>query len=127
MGSALMYDLENAKKIMKSLVDNFADKISVSCKIRALKTYEATLNYVLAMQETGIHWITIHPRTAQEETKVPAKWWMIKHILESGLVYIPVLGSGDMFSALDISKFMRVTKANGVIIARGAIHNPGIF
>jgi len=43
------------------------------------------------------------------------------------LLKIPILGSGDIFSPLDIIKFLRFTGANGVLVARGAIHNPGIF
>lgn len=127
MGSALMRDLENASRIMKALVDRFSDRISVSCKIRVLKNYEDTLQYVLSMQATGIHWIAIHPRTAAEESAVPAKWYITKKILNTGLIKIPVLGSGDLFSPLDVHKFISFTGASGVILARGAIHNPAIF
>ena len=105
MGSALMRDLENAKKIMKALVDKFSQRMSVSCKIRVLRTYEDTLTYILAMQETGIHWISIHPRTAAEESKVPARWYTVKRLIDSGLIKIPVLGSGDLFSPLCIHKY----------------------
>jgi len=71
--------------------------------------------------------MSIHPRTQAEKSRVPAKWYIIKRVLESGLIKIPILGSGDMFSVVDINKFLNFTKANGVIIARGAIHNPAIF
>jgi tRNA-dihydrouridine synthase len=40
---------------------------------------------------------------------------------------IPVLGSGDLFSPLDVHKYLQHTNASGVILARGAIHNPAIF
>jgi tRNA-dihydrouridine synthase B len=79
------------------------------------------------MQATGIHWISIHPRTAAEESRVPARWYYVKRILETGLVKIPVLGSGDLFSPLDIHKYLSFTGASGVIVARGAIHNPALF
>jgi tRNA-dihydrouridine synthase len=32
-----------------------------------------------------------------------------------------------MFSKLDIMKFITFTGANGIIAARGAIHNPTLF
>jgi tRNA-dihydrouridine synthase len=51
----------------------------------------------------------------------------VKRIIESGKIKIPLLGSGDMFSKLDIMKFITFTGANGVISARGAIHNPALF
>jgi tRNA-dihydrouridine synthase 2 len=78
MGSALMKEPENAQAIMRALVQKFGDKISVSCKIRVLRSYEETLKYILMMQEAGVHWISIHPRTAAEETRVPARWYTIK-------------------------------------------------
>ncbi len=49
MGAALMRDIDNASTIMRALVQEFGHKISVSCKIRVLKTFEDTLKYVLAM------------------------------------------------------------------------------
>lgn len=49
MGSALMRDLTNARNIMKTLVERFGDKMSVSCKIRVLDTFEKTMEYVLTM------------------------------------------------------------------------------
>jgi tRNA-dihydrouridine synthase 2 len=49
MGAALMNNMDNAKSIMKALVDNFGAKISVSCKMRVLANYDDTLKYVLAM------------------------------------------------------------------------------
>jgi tRNA-dihydrouridine synthase len=127
MGAALMRNRENAFNIMKALVDKFGHQISVSCKIRVLRNYEDTLKYILAMQEAGVHWITIHPRTAAEETRVPARWYTVKSFLDTGLIKIPLLGSGDLFSPLDVHKYLTSTGAHGVILARGAIHNPGIF
>ena len=79
------------------------------------------------MQATGIHWIAIHPRTAAEESRVPARWHLTKRLIDTGLVKIPVLGSGDLFSPLDVHKYLSFTGAQGVILARGAIHNPAIF
>lgn len=45
-------------------------------------------------------------------------------MIDSGLIKIPLLGSGDMLSTPDIMKFVNFTGANGAIVARGAIHNP---
>lgn len=127
MGAALMKDVDNAKAIMKALVDKFGTEFSVSCKIRVLDTYEETLEFILAMQDAGIHFISIHPRTQAEKSQIPAKWFILKRVVESGLVKIPILGSGDMFSPTDLTKFLGFTGANGAIVARGAIHNPALF
>jgi tRNA-dihydrouridine synthase 2 len=46
MGAALMSDLDNAKNIMKALVDKFGEKISVSCKVRVLDDFDETLKFI---------------------------------------------------------------------------------
>ena len=128
MGAALMKDPENAKNIMKALVDKFGHKLSVSCKIRTLDTVYETLDYILLMQDVAkVHFMSIHPRTQAEKSQVPARWFIVKELIDTGKIKIPLLGSGDMFSPLDIIKFLKFTGANGVLVARGAIHNPGIF
>ncbi len=96
---------------MQALVDNFGSKLSVSCKIRVFDDFDKSLDYVLDMQAAGIDWISMHPRTAAEESRVPARWHIVKRIIDSGLVKIPVLGSGDMFSPFDVNKFIRFTGA----------------
>ena len=69
MGAALMNDLENAKTIMKALKHNFGHKISISCKIRVLDNFEETLNFITTLQnETGIDFISVHPRTKAEKS-----------------------------------------------------------
>ena len=49
MGSALLKNKQNAISIMKGLVEKFKEKITVSCKIRVLDTYEETLQYIIDM------------------------------------------------------------------------------
>ena len=121
-----MKDPKNAQAIMKELFESFGTKISISCKIRCLDSLESTLEFIEMMQPY-IHWISIHPRTQSEKSQVPAKWFLVQQIIKSGRVKIPIYGSGDMFSQADIVKFLKFTGAQGVLVARGAIHNPGIF
>lgn len=77
------------------------------------------------MQETGINFISVHPRTKEDATKVPARWFMVKKMRE--VLKIPILGSGDLFTALDAAEFLKFTGANGIIFARGAIHDCEVF
>jgi tRNA-dihydrouridine synthase 2 len=67
MGAALMKDPENAKSIMKALKEALGHRISISCKIRTLDTYEKTLDFIMNLQE-HIDWISIHPRTQNEKS-----------------------------------------------------------
>jgi len=77
MGAALMKDPQNAQNIMRSLNEKFGGKLQISCKIRALENFEKTLEFVLGLQNY-CDFITIHPRTQNEKSQVPAKWFIVK-------------------------------------------------
>ena len=84
MGAALMKDKQNATNIVKALSEKFGHKLSVSCKIRCLDNFDDTLDFVLSMQNEGkAHFITIHPRTQSEKSQVPAKWFIVKKVIDS--------------------------------------------
>jgi tRNA-dihydrouridine synthase len=54
-----------------------------------------------------------------------ADWSKIKELKQS--VNIPVIGSGDLFSAGDIIAMLDRTGCDGVMVARGALGYPWIF
>lgn len=64
MGVALAANIENAKKILTTLVQNL--KIPVTCKIRIRPTVEETIAHVKELVSTGIAAIGIHGRTRDE-------------------------------------------------------------
>lgn len=64
MGAALAANIENAKKILTTLVNSLS--IPVTCKIRIRKTTEETIEHVKELASTGIKAIAIHGRTREE-------------------------------------------------------------
>lgn len=64
MGAALAANIENAKKILTTLVTSLS--IPVTCKIRIKKTTEETIEHVKELASTGIKAIAIHARTRDE-------------------------------------------------------------
>lgn len=80
MGAALLTNPENAKNILKTLVDNL--RIPVTCKIRIFLDVEKTINLIKEFQALGISAITVHGRTKQERPQ---------HPVHSGNLYINLL------------------------------------
>lgn len=64
MGAALAANIENAKKILTTLVSSLS--IPVTCKIRIKRTAEETIEHVKELESTGIAAIAIHARTKNE-------------------------------------------------------------
>jgi nifR3 family TIM-barrel protein len=73
----------------------------------------------------GCDAITLHPRSRSQMFSGTAAWDQLREL--KGSVSIPVLGSGDLFTAQDCLRMMRETGCDGVMIARGALGAPWIF
>ncbi|XP_055523918.1 tRNA-dihydrouridine(20) synthase [NAD(P)+]-like [Wyeomyia smithii] len=126
MGVALLYDLERAKCILKTLVDNL--DIPVTCKVRILPEFHETINTVKELESTGIAAIAVHARTKLERPRHPPHPEVIREIVSA--VKIPVIangGSSDIHKRADMLKFRDACGATSVMIARAAQWNCSIF
>ena len=123
-GAALMKEPALATKIvqaMKAVID-----VPLSIKIR-LGWEQSTdcIEFARVLEAAGADLITVHGRTKCQGYSGVADWDMIRRVKES--VSIPVLCNGDVHRAELAPKALDVSKADGILIARGALGNPWIF
>ncbi len=124
-GSALLRNIGLAKEIMSAVVH--ASKVPVTVKIRLgwdAKSIVA-VDLALAAESAGIAAVSVHGRTKAQAFSGHADWSMIKTVKES--VGIPVIGNGDVRSALDAKRMLDETGCDGVMIGRASQGNPWIF
>jgi nifR3 family TIM-barrel protein len=76
-------------------------------------------------EEEGCDGVTLHPRNRAQMFGNSADWSRIAELKNS--LTIPVIGSGDLFTAQDTVRMLGQTGCDGVMIARGALGNPWIF
>jgi tRNA-dihydrouridine synthase B len=76
-------------------------------------------------QDAGVKAIFIHGRTKQQLYSGNADYETIKKVKKA--VNLPVIGSGDIFSAQLAKKMLDETGCDGLLVARGALGNPWIF
>lgn len=124
-GSALMKNIKLASSVMES-VKNATD-LPVTVKFRKGWDDESVNapEFALAMQASGADAITVHGRTRQQYYSGKADWEIIRQIKQ--MVDIPVIANGDIFSKEDAKAILEHTKADGIMVARGAQGNPFIF
>ena len=67
----------------------------------------------------------LHARTKEQMYSGKADWNHIKILKEN--LSIPVIANGDIFCVEDFVKVIDKTKADGVMLARGAMGNPFLF
>ena len=124
-GSALMRDTALAARIVSEVVA--AVPVPVTVKFR--KGWDDGevngVEFALAMQEAGAFALAVHGRTRAQFYHGRADWDAIADVKR--VVDVPVIGSGDIFSADDVVRMLEETGVDAVMVARGAQGNPWIF
>lgn len=123
-GSSLLQVPEFLHQIAKAMVN--AVSIPVTIKMRSgyedISLFKENLH---AAQESGVHYITLHPRTKVDGYTPPARWDLIAEAKK--LLRIPLVGNGDILTVEDALKMLAMTNCDALMIGRGSIINPFIF
>ncbi len=125
-GSAMLKDVQHSLKIAKSMLD-IVGPGRLGFKIRLGWDDQSHIweELPLRLQDLGAAWITLHPRTARQGFGGEAYWPALTKLAPQ--LQIPLIASGDLFSATDGINCILQTKVQGVMYARGAMQNPTIF
>lgn len=123
-GSSLLKTPELLYEIARAIVQ--AVSIPVSLKMRSgFSDTSLFRENLLAAQESGIVFLTLHPRTKEDGYAPPARWELIAEA--KSILSIPVVGNGDIITAKDAYRMLKETRCDALMIGRGAIINPWIF
>jgi len=123
-GCELMRSPEKAAEIVRAVKS--AVKVPVSVKMRlGRKNKDEILSFAPMIEKAGADFITVHGRTRGEQYSGEADWEMIARVKSK--LKIPVIANGSIWTADDAKRCLKITGADGVAIARGALGNPWIF
>ncbi len=122
-GSALMGNMELAEEIVKACVK--ATDRPITVKFRSGIKDVVAAKFAKRMEKAGASLITIHARTKEQGYSGKADLDVAKSVKEA--VNIPVIVSGDCVDKESYDRIMDYTKADGVMIARGALGCPEVF
>lgn len=123
-GSSLLKDPDFLFTVVKAVVE--AVPIPVTVKMRS--GYDDISRFrenLFAAQESGVKYITLHPRTKADGYKSRARWDLIAEA--KTLLRIPLVGNGDILTVEDAVTMIRTTSCDALMIGRGSIINPFIF
>jgi nifR3 family TIM-barrel protein len=124
-GCALMKNPEKIGEIIKALSE--ITDIPVTVKLRLGWDLE-NINFLTAAEiaiKNNVSLITLHPRTRTQGYSGKADWNKINELKKISTV--PVIGSGDLFTAQACIDMLEQTCCDGVMVARGALGKPDIF
>ncbi len=124
-GSALLQDPSKIAAIVRAV--RAATSLPLTIKIRSGWHCgdDNYLDVARIAEAEGCDAVTLHPRSRSQMFSGQANWDQIGAM--KAALSIPVLGSGDLFTAPDCLRMLHETGCDGIMIARGALGNPWIF
>ncbi|MCK5699233.1 MAG: tRNA dihydrouridine synthase DusB, partial [Candidatus Aenigmarchaeota archaeon] len=122
-GAKLLTQPELVRVLVRSVVS--AVEVPVTVKIRSGWDCVNAVEIARVVEDAGADGITVHGRTAKMMYSGAADWGVIKRVKEE--VGIPVIGNGDVVSAMRAKEMLDETGCDFVMIGRAALGNPFIF
>lgn len=124
-GCALMKDSELASKIIRE-VKKAIGSAPLSVKIRlGWNDPDEFKKFIPAIEKAGADLITVHGRTKKQGYSGRSDWVRIGEAKK--IAVVPILANGDIHRPEQVSEALKITGADGVMIARGALGNPWFF
>ncbi|RLA77517.1 MAG: tRNA dihydrouridine synthase DusB [Epsilonproteobacteria bacterium] len=123
-GSNLLGDLPRLQEILKT-IKKYSNKHYTTAKIRIGIDEKIPVDIAKAVEDCGADFIAVHGRTKKGAYKAPVDYDAIAAIKEA--VSIPVIANGDITDLKKAQYVLEHTKADGIMIGRGAVGKPWIF
>lgn len=124
-GSALMKNPQLAGEIVKAAVS--VSNVPVTVKIRSGWNSDSinAVEFSQLMEQCGAAAIAVHARTKTQMYSGNADWEIIKKVKQA--VRIPVIGNGDVTTAVECAAMYERTGCDLVMLGRGSYGRPWVF
>lgn len=123
-GASLMKDAKLAAKIIQAVKSAVACQVSVKTRTGWERDTEI-LKFSKIAENAGADALCVHGRTKKMGYSGKANWEIIGRV--KAQLKIPVMLNGDVAGLADFKKALAVSKADGILIGRGAMGRPWIF
>ncbi|KAJ9534168.1 hypothetical protein QJQ45_002169 [Haematococcus lacustris] len=125
-GSSLLRSPQLVHDCVRAMVEAAGQHCTVSVKMRSGFTDTSLFaENLLAAQEAGAAFITLHARTKVQKYEGRADWALIARARQ--LLHIPVIGNGDVVSVGAARALLQQTGCQGLMVGRGAVQDPLLF
>ncbi len=124
-GAALLRDYDLAVACARAMLRAAPGRVGFKLRLSWDSDEDLYLRLGETLESAGAAWLCLHPRTAKQGFSGDADWTALARLKQT--VSIPVIGSGDLFTAEAAARCLAQTGIDGVMFGRGAMTSPRIF
>ena len=126
-GSGMMRDVPLMVEMTRQIVAAVKKPVTVKTRLGWDDESKNIEEIALRLQDVGIAALTIHGRTRCQLYTGEADWTLIGKIKNNPAIHIPIIGNGDVDSAVKAKEMFDKYGVDGVMIGRATYGRPWIF
>lgn len=124
-GAALLKEPKKLNRLLKIVVENTSVPVTVKIRSGWERSSVNAKEVALYAQDAGVEALFIHGRTREQLYHGKVDYEIIGEVKRA--LEIPVIASGDIFSAALAQEMFERTGCDAIAVARGSLGNPWIF
>lgn len=124
-GSALLSDIKLVEDILKAVVNSVEVPVTLKIRTGPDSGNRNGLEVAKIAESCGISALAVHGRTRADRFRGQAEYETIRTICSN--ISIPVFANGDVTTPEQARQVLEFTRADGLMVGRGAQGNPWIF
>ena len=113
--------------ITKAIVEAVKKPVTVKTRLGWDESSKIIVDLAERLQDTGIAALTIHGRTRCQMYKGEADWTLIGEVKNNPRMHIPIIGNGDINSAVKAKEAFDKWGVDGIMVGRASFGHPWIF
>ncbi|MBO4635228.1 MAG: tRNA dihydrouridine synthase DusB [Bacteroidales bacterium] len=126
-GSGMMREPDKMVAITRAIVDAVEKPVTVKTRLGWDDSSKIIVDLAERLQDCGIAALTIHGRTRCQMYKGEADWTLIGEVKNNPRMHIPIIGNGDINSAVKARDAFDRYGVDGIMVGRASFGHPWIF
>jgi tRNA-dihydrouridine synthase B len=126
-GSGMMNNVPLMVEMTKAIVDAVKLPVTVKTRLGYDDDNKNIVEIAERLQDVGIKALTIHGRTRTQLYKGDADWTLIGEVKNNQRMHIPIIGNGDITSAIIAKEAFYKFGVDAIMIGRATVGRPWIF
>ena len=126
-GSGMMKDPDKMVAITRAIVEAVRKPVTVKTRLGWDEHSKIIVELAERLQDVGIQALTIHGRTRSQMYKGEADWSLIGAVKANPRMHIPIIGNGDINSAVKAGEAFERYGVDGIMVGRASFGHPWIF